>query len=333
MKKRLVVGISGGSGIPLATELLSQLRKIEEIETHLVYTRGAEITAAQESELSMGEICALADVVYDNKDIGAAIASGTYRTAGMVVVPCSMKTVAGIHSGYTDNLLLRAADVTLKERRKLILVARECPFNTIHLRNLYELSQMSVELLLPMLTYYNHPQTVADCTICIWGGDTPHVGSVVMSTARPSLTGSDVGVTSSVLNGIGHKDEYVARKFAEAAERVYDTSRKPLDGEISTEDFLRPAASENFVRQDVFCLYCRRVWYTIENVQENGLQKPSWKGEIEYERVLYHRRRHSAACKAGHAGGKRKVPAGYRVSWFNRQYGGTAHHCCFQRNE
>ena len=78
-----------------------------------------------------------------------------------------MKTVAGIHSGYTDNLLLHAADVTLKERRKLILVARECPFNTIHLRNLYELSQMSVEILPPMLTYYNHPQTVADCTICM----------------------------------------------------------------------------------------------------------------------------------------------------------------------
>ena len=89
MKKRLVVGISGGSGIPLATELLSQLQKIEEIETHLVYTRGAEVTAAQESELSMEEICALADVVYD-KDIGAAIASGTYKTVGMVVVPCSV---------------------------------------------------------------------------------------------------------------------------------------------------------------------------------------------------------------------------------------------------
>ena len=161
MKKRLVVGISGGSGIPLATELLSQLRKIEEIETHLVYTRGAEITAAQESELSMEEICALADVVYDNKDIGAAIASGTYKTVGMVVVPCSMKTVAGIHSGYTDNLLLRAAE--------LILVARECPFNTIHLRNLYELSQIGVEILPPMLTYYNHPQTVADCTRHIVG--------------------------------------------------------------------------------------------------------------------------------------------------------------------
>lgn len=169
MKKRLIVGISGGSGIPLAVELLRQLKQAEEIETHLVYTRGAEITAEQESELPMEEIGKLADVVYDNANIGAHIASGTYKTAGMVVVPCSMKTVAGIHSGYTDNLLLRAADVTLKERRKLILVARECPFNTIHLRNMYELSQMGVEILPPMLTYYNHPRTVEDCTRHIVG--------------------------------------------------------------------------------------------------------------------------------------------------------------------
>ena len=163
MKKRLVVGISGGSGIPLATELLSQLQKIEEIETHLVYTRGAEITAAQESELSMEEICALADVVYDNKDIGAAIASGTYRTAGMVVVPCSMKTVAGIASGYSDNLLLRAADVTLKEQRPLVLVARETPMNAIHLRNLAQLASVpGITLMPPMMTYYHNPRTIDD---------------------------------------------------------------------------------------------------------------------------------------------------------------------------
>ena len=167
--RRIVVGISGGSGIPLAVELLRQLRSIEDVETHLVCTRGGEITAAQESDLSMDEICALADVVYDNKDIGAHIASGTFKTDGMVVVPCSMKTVAGICSGYTDNLLLRAADVTLKERRKLVLVARECPLNTIHLRNMYELSQMGVEILPPMLTYYNHPKTVEDCTRHIVG--------------------------------------------------------------------------------------------------------------------------------------------------------------------
>ena len=167
--RRIVVGISGGSGIPLAVELLRQLRAVKDVETHLVCTRGGEITAAQESDLSMEEIRALADVVYDNQDIGAHIASGTYKTDGMVVVPCSMKTVAGICSGYTDNLLLRAADVTLKERRRLLLVARECPLNTIHLRNMYELSQMGVEIVPPMLTYYNHPQTIEDCTRHIVG--------------------------------------------------------------------------------------------------------------------------------------------------------------------
>lgn len=167
--RRIVVGISGGSGIPLAVELLRQLRVVKDVETHLVCTRGGEITVAQESDLAMEVIRSLADVVYDNQNIGAHIASGTYKTDGMVVVPCSMKTVAGICSGYTDNLLLRAADVTLKERRKLILVARECPLNTIHLRNMYELSQMGVEILPPMLTYYNHPQTIEDCTRHIVG--------------------------------------------------------------------------------------------------------------------------------------------------------------------
>ena len=167
--ERLVIGISGGSGIPLAAELLKQLKDIPQVETHLVYTRGAELTASQESELSMEEICALADVVYENENIGAHIASGTFKTMGMVVVPCSMKTVAGICCGYSDNLLLRAADVTLKERRRLLLVPRECPLSTIHLRNLYELSQMGVEILPPMLTYYNHPKTIEDCTRHIVG--------------------------------------------------------------------------------------------------------------------------------------------------------------------
>ena len=104
----------------------------------------------------------LADECHDIKNIGASIASGTYKTEGMIVVPCSMKTVAGIASGYSDNLLLRAADVTLKERRKLVLVARETPFNTIHLRNMLELSQMGAIILPPMLTFYNKPQSMDD---------------------------------------------------------------------------------------------------------------------------------------------------------------------------
>ena len=105
----------------------------------------------------------------DLKNIGASIASGTYRTEGMIIVPCSMKTLAGIHSGYSDNLLLRAADVTIKERRKLVLVARETPFSHIHLRNMTELAQMGAIILPPMLTYYNLPVTIQDMTNHIAG--------------------------------------------------------------------------------------------------------------------------------------------------------------------
>lgn len=165
---RLVIGMSGASGIPIAIELLRQLKKAP-VETHLVCTRGAELTLRQESRLTLEDLYAMADVVYDNQNIGAAIASGTFRTCGMIVVPCSMKTVAGIVSGYSDNLLLRAADVTLKERRKLVLMAREAPLGTIHLRNLYEISRLGAVVIPPVLSYYNHPQSIEDCTAHIVG--------------------------------------------------------------------------------------------------------------------------------------------------------------------
>ena len=134
------------------------------METHLIITRGAELTIAQETEYTHEEVKALADVFYENDAIGAKPASGSFRMEGMIIVPCSMKTVAGIASGYSDNLLLRAADVMIKERRKLVLIARESPFSTVHLRNLYELSQMGAVIMPPMLTYYNHPQNLDDCT-------------------------------------------------------------------------------------------------------------------------------------------------------------------------
>lgn len=163
-KQRLLIGMSGATGMPIALELLKQLKENPDIETHLIYTRGAELTLAQECEMDACKLAQLADVVYDNHNIGAAPASGTWETLGMVIVPCSMKTVAGIYSGYSDNLLLRAADVTLKERRKLVLVARECPLSSIHLRNMYELSRMGAVILPPMLSYYNHPKSLEDCT-------------------------------------------------------------------------------------------------------------------------------------------------------------------------
>lgn len=169
-KHRLVIGMSGASGAPLTIELLRQLKNYsDQVETHLIYTTGAEMTLKQETDYEVEELGRLADVVHDNHNLGAGPASGSYKTMGMVVVPCSMKTVAGIVSGYSDNLLLRAADVVLKERRKLILVTRECPLGTIHLRNMYEISQLGGIIIPPVLSYYNHPETIEDCTKHIVG--------------------------------------------------------------------------------------------------------------------------------------------------------------------
>ena len=165
MDKRLVIGMSGASGAPLTVELLRQLHDCHpQVQTHLIVTHGAELALAQETDVSMAQLKSLASVCHANGNIGAAPASGSFRTMGMIVVPCSMKTVAGIVSGYSDNLLLRAADVVLKERRKLVLVAREAPLSTVHLRNLYEVSRLGAVVLPPMLTYYNHPASVEDCT-------------------------------------------------------------------------------------------------------------------------------------------------------------------------
>ena len=165
MAKRLIVGMSGASGAPLTVELLRQLHdRHPEVETHLIVTRGGEMTLRQETGMALTELQVLATACHDNSNIGAAPASGSFKTMGMIVVPCSMKTVAGVVSGYSDNLLLRAADVCMKERRKLVLVAREAPLSTVHLRNLYEASQLGAVVLPPVLTYYNHPQSLEDCT-------------------------------------------------------------------------------------------------------------------------------------------------------------------------
>ena len=163
MAERLIVGVSGASGAPLAVELLRQLRDSHpEIETHLVVSRGGALTLRLECGMELDELKVLASVFHESGAIGASIASGSFPTMGMVVVPCSMKTVAGIVSGYSDNLLLRAADVCLKERRKLVPVARESPLSTVHLRNLCEASQLGAVIVPPMLAYYNHPGTVGE---------------------------------------------------------------------------------------------------------------------------------------------------------------------------
>lgn len=157
---RLVVAVTGASGAPLALQLLKTVWETTDLEVHLILSRGAELTLEYELPGRREELLDLAHVRYDNRDVGAAVASGSFRTCGMVVIPCSMKTVAGIHSGYSDNLILRAADVTLKEGRPLLLVPREMPLSTIHLRNLYELSTMGVAIIPPVMTFYNNPRSI-----------------------------------------------------------------------------------------------------------------------------------------------------------------------------
>lgn len=162
MKKRLVIGISGASGIPIAIELLRELSKNPDWESHLVISKGGQRTLEQESNVTFEELTAMADRFYNISDIGASIASGTFEVEGMVIVPCSMKTIGGIASGYSDNLLLRAADVNLKERRKLVLVARETPLSSIHLENMLKLSNVGAIIMPPMQTYYNLPKNIDD---------------------------------------------------------------------------------------------------------------------------------------------------------------------------
>ena len=152
---RLIVGISGASGSLLGYHLLKALREFPQVETQLIITEGARETLVWETNLKEEDFTALADVVYENNNLAASISSGSYPTDGMIIVPCSMKTVAGIVSGYADNLLLRAADVCLKEERKLVLVPREMPLSRIHLRNLKEAADYGCSIVPPMLTFYN----------------------------------------------------------------------------------------------------------------------------------------------------------------------------------
>lgn len=161
-RKRLLIGITGASGAPLALELLRQLQALPQVEAHVILSHCGELTLAHEAGLSREELRGLCFQLYDNEDYGAGPASGSFDTLGMVIIPCSMKTLAGVVSGYCDTLLLRAADVTMKERRPLVLVPRECPFSTLHLRNLTTASELGVDIIPPVPAYYNHPQTIED---------------------------------------------------------------------------------------------------------------------------------------------------------------------------
>ncbi|MET9489673.1 non-oxidative hydroxyarylic acid decarboxylases subunit B [Nocardia sp. NPDC006630] len=160
--QRIIVAITGASGAPYAVRLLQTLREMPEIETHLVMSTWAKSNIEMETPYTVREVAALGDVSYKLGEQGAAISSGSFRTAGMIIVPCSMRTLSAIRHGQADNLICRAADVVLKERRRLILVPRETPLNEIHLENMLALSRMGARIVPPMPAFYNHPETIDD---------------------------------------------------------------------------------------------------------------------------------------------------------------------------
>ena len=158
--RRIVVAITGATGAIYGVQLLRRLAAVPGVETHLVISDAATLTLHQEVGLQRRDVEALAHVVHRNREIGAAIASGSFQTAGMVIAPCSMKTLAAVAHGLSDNLIARAADVVLKERRRLILMVRETPFNLAHLRNMTAVTEMGGIVFPPLPSFYHRPTTI-----------------------------------------------------------------------------------------------------------------------------------------------------------------------------
>jgi 4-hydroxy-3-polyprenylbenzoate decarboxylase/2,5-furandicarboxylate decarboxylase 2 len=183
MKKRLVIAITGASGAIYGVRMLEALAQLDDWESHLVLSASGALTAMHELDMGKARIEALADVVHSVKDIGASIASGSFLCEGMVIAPCSMRTLAAVAHGLADNLVTRAADVMLKERRRLVLLARETPLNLAHLRNMTAVTELGGIICPPMPAFYNRPVSIEDIvahtvgrTLDLFG--VPHEGMV-----------------------------------------------------------------------------------------------------------------------------------------------------------
>jgi 4-hydroxy-3-polyprenylbenzoate decarboxylase len=161
-QRRIVVALTGATGATYGVQLLKRLHATPGIESHLIISDAATLTLHQELGLQRRDVEALAHVVHRNRDIGASIASGSYQVDAMVVAPCSMKTLAAVAHGFSDNLVTRAADVILKERRRLVLMVRETPFNLAHLRNMTSVTEMGGIIFPPLPSFYHRPATIAD---------------------------------------------------------------------------------------------------------------------------------------------------------------------------
>jgi 4-hydroxy-3-polyprenylbenzoate decarboxylase len=162
MKQRIIVGLSGSSGVIYGIRTLMHLRAVEHVETHLIVSEGARINIAIETDYGIDKVTAMADVVHRPENLAATISSGSFKTGGMVVIPCSVKSLSAIVHSLADNLLARAADVCLKERRKLVLVVRETPLHKGHLELMVKATELGALILPPMPAFYHQPQTIED---------------------------------------------------------------------------------------------------------------------------------------------------------------------------
>jgi 4-hydroxy-3-polyprenylbenzoate decarboxylase len=161
-KRKLIVGVSGATGAIYGVRILDILSKVDDVETHLVLTKAGKMTIQVETPYSVKDVEAMADVVHDINNVGASISSGSFRTAGMVIAPCSMKSMSGIAHSLGGDLLVRAADVVLKERKKLVLVARETPLHLGHLEAMVALTRMGAIIFPPVPAFYHRPKTLDD---------------------------------------------------------------------------------------------------------------------------------------------------------------------------
>jgi len=162
MKKRIIVGITGATGVIYGIKLLEALKQKEDIETHLIISEWSAKNIELETNYCLDDVLELADYNYDNNNLAAKISSGSFRSSGMIVIPCSMKTLSAISSGFAYNLIARVADVMLKEHHPLILVPRETPLNVIHLENMNKLARIGVHIMPPMPSFYHKPKTIDD---------------------------------------------------------------------------------------------------------------------------------------------------------------------------
>lgn len=171
----VLVGISGATGVIYGVELLRALKQLGQ-PVHLIVSETGARTLAIETDLSLDELRGLADVTYSNKDLAAAVSGGSFRTAGMVIAPCSVKTLSGIANSFSVNLMIRAADVTLKERRPLVLLFRETPLHTGHLRLMLQAAEMGAVVMPPLPAFYTRPQTIAEIVQQTVGRALDHLG-------------------------------------------------------------------------------------------------------------------------------------------------------------